>query len=124
MLALFSAVPVLPAIGTGKVPKTAVEVPLGPWVACSRPWRTTSRYRGSSLTIGAGGEVRLHQPAAVCDQRIEARHLERRHQQVLLTDRKLDRISRFPEPVDLPLLRVGLRRVRRSAPLRRWQQSG
>src|SRR6266480_4444352 len=59
MLALFSAVPVLPAIGTGKVPKTAVEVPLAPCVACSKPWRTTSRKSGSSLTVGAGGGAKL-----------------------------------------------------------------
>src|SRR6185437_11963511 len=69
-----------------------------------------------------GGDVRLHEPAAVCDQGVEARHLERRHEQVLLPDRELNRVARLPQPVDPPLLRVCLRRVGLLAPFRGRQQ--
>ena len=44
--------------------------------------------------------MRRDQLAAVCDQRVEARHLQRRHEQVLLADRELDRVARLPQLVD------------------------
>ena len=68
-------------------------------------------------------DVRRDEPAAVRDQRVEARHLERRDGDVLLADRELDRVARLPEPVDPPAARVGLLRVRRLAPLGRRQRA-
>ena len=60
--------------------------------------------------------VRRHELAAVRDQRVEARHLQRRHEQVLLTDRELDGVARLPELVDRRL-------EMRFPPLRRRQQA-
>src|SRR5207253_8596993 len=51
----FSAVPVLPAICTGKLPKTAVEVPNDACVASSRPWRITPSTLGPMLICCAAG---------------------------------------------------------------------
>src|SRR6478609_294913 len=44
--------------------------------------------------------MRRDELAAVREQGVEARHLERRHEQVSLADRELDRVSRLPELVD------------------------
>ena len=44
--------------------------------------------------------VRRHELAAVREQRVEARHLHRRHGEVALADRELDRVARLPELVD------------------------
>src|SRR5579871_628681 len=56
-------------------------------------------------------DVRLHELAAVRDRRVEARHLQRRHREVSLADRELDRVARLPEAVDLPAARIRLARV-------------
>src|ERR671923_2526858 len=61
--------------------------------------------------------MRRDEPPAVGDERVEARHLQRRHQQVLLPDRELNRVARLPETINLAL--VGL-----PAPRRRRQQAG
>ena len=45
-------------------------------------------------------DVRRDELAAVRDQRVEARHLQRRDEQVALADRELNRVSRLPELVD------------------------
>src|SRR5207237_7408350 len=62
--------------------------------------------------------------AAVRDQRVEARQLERGHEQVLLADRELDGVARLPEPVDLPVAGIALLRVARVPPRDRRQQAG
>src|SRR6266542_6652789 len=48
-------------------------------------------------------QVRRHELPAVSDQRVEARHLQRRDQQILLADRELDRVTRLPELVERSL---------------------
>src|SRR5437016_7539958 len=48
MCTTFSAVPVLPAIGTGKEPKTPEEVPIEECVASYRPSLTTASALGST----------------------------------------------------------------------------
>src|SRR6266542_6595500 len=61
-------------------------------------------------------QVRSHELPTVRDQRVEARHLQRRDQQILLADRELDRVTRLPELVER-------RREGLLAPLRGREQS-
>src|SRR3954454_16163507 len=55
MLTTFSAVPVLPEIEIGKVPKTPEEVPFVECVAAQRPSRTACSAAGST-PASRGGE--------------------------------------------------------------------
>ena len=90
--------------------------------------RATGRATAGRLDLRH--DVRRHELAAVGDHRVEARHLERRHRDVLLADRELDRVARVPGLV--PVAREGplapggrrhearlLARRRRSPPARR-----
>mgnify|MGYP003300395571 CR=1 FL=1 len=60
----------------------------------------------NALAIDVEQQVWGDELAAVRDHRVEARHLQRRHEQVLLADRELDRVARLPEPVDLEAARI------------------
>ena len=116
----FSAVPVLPAIGIGKLAEDAVRRPERRVRPPSRGRRGRPRSAAGStptglrrvgseaplddgrLPVRCGGldvrdDVRRDELAAVRDHRVEARHLQRRHLQVLLADRELDRVARLPE---------------------------
>ena len=88
------------------------------------PLQHDRRPAGDPGLLDARDEVRRHEPAPVLEQRIETRHLQRRHQQVLLADRELDRVARLPEPLDLPCLGVALLRVRLPLPADGRQQAG
>jgi hypothetical protein len=65
------------------------------------------RDGGAVRVLDIHQQVGRHEPAAVREQRVEARHLQRRRQQVALADRELDRVARLPELVDPPAARVG-----------------
>ena len=56
--------------------------------------------------LDAGDDVRRHELAAVRDHRVEAGHLQRRHRDVLLPDRELDRVTRVPGLVPVALERL------------------
>ena len=63
--------------------------------------------------------MRRHELAAVRHERVETRHLQGRHLDVLLPDRELNRVPGLPQAFDLPRVRIGLLRVRLLAPLDR-----
>ena len=69
-------------------------------------------------------EVRLDELAAVRKQRVEAGHLQRRDEEILLADRELDRVTRLPKAVDPPVARIGFCGERAMPPLRRREQPG
>src|SRR4051812_45968089 len=108
-----------------------LEPPLHP---AERDWVEARRLRrlraeappdDRGLTARAGelhvvGDVRGHELAAVRDQRVEARHLQRRDEDLPLADRHLDRVAGLPRAVDLAEL---LAAVLLSAPLGRRDQA-
>ena len=85
---------------------------VGGCVASSR--RTCGAFGSLVGCSTSCGDVRRHELAAVRDHRVEARHLQRRHLEVALADRELDRVARLPDPVDLAVLRAAERRPRHS----------
>ena len=120
----FSAVPVLPAIvhrevaehGRGRAERRVrrLEQTLPDDLERAGSDVDLLRRGRGGMRRGAAGDglldveeqVRRHELAAVRDQRVEARHLQRRDEQVLLSDRELDRVARLPELVDLRLERL------------------
>ena len=58
------------------------------------PLHGIGRAAGMAGALGLDRDPRRHELAAVRDQRVEARHLQRRDEQVLLPDRELDRVAR------------------------------
>ena len=86
-----------------------VEVQLldGRLVAAEHERALRRAFRRAAL-LDRRDEMRRDELAAVREERVEARHLQRRGEHVLLADRELDRVTRLPEPVDLPVVGVGL----------------
>ena len=79
------------------------------------------RLRVARRLLDVGGDVRRHELAAVREHRVEARHLERRHQQIALADRQLDRVAGLPDTVDRGVRRAG---EVLAPPLRRRHEAG
>ena len=69
--------------------------------------RSTVRPSASTIRLG---EARLHPHAAVGDRRRDRRHLQRRHAQALLADRRRGRCRRCSESAGISFLRLGRRR--------------
>ena len=109
------------------IPKTPDDVPLVEWVAVHSPHAPPAGCRvdtgiarrvGRELLQGDGllavrarlldtrDDVRGHELASVRDHRVEARHLQRRHSDVFLADRELNRVARVPRLVPVALERL------------------
>ena len=88
--------PVLDGLERGR----ATPLGVGCWVARSRSTcGGPPRSLGGSTSSARCGVTSV---AAVGDHRVEARHLQRRHEQVALADRELHLVAGLPDAVDVP----------------------